>query len=426
MASLERFTHLPLHPKMVRFKRSAPAAPPILEDLSIHSLTLVGDLPEDLTCSICLGALEKPVQCSNGHLFCRACAEQVVKKAKKCPVCRCSMTAKSLIRPPSMVSNALGNIVVHCPHFEAAVSPKKPAPRRAKKKSKKDLEEEAREAGCLWTGPHQDLEGHLKSDCAHALRDCNLCEERMAQSLIEHHVQEECPERSMPCAFCNNGFKIAELKDHEDMCNKSPHVVIACICGVKLARGEIDEHVKKDISGHFQSLMTQNQTLAAAVDKLGIQNGKLDAAMSMVLAQNQVQEARNRELEARLKQMEHKVAQDPVLFTEFKLLVPVAFNGDRWSGPDFSFGGINFSIVFHKKKKGLYLFSRASINGGYEISVSLLVNGQSIFTPPQPYRSDGTSLSSMGWVKTGLGNDFELPLPVNGFHHLNVRIVREK
>ena len=399
---------------------------PILEDLSIHSLTLVGDLPDDFQCGICLGALEKPVQCSNGHLMCRDCAEQVVKKAKKCPVCRCSMTAKSLIRPSSIVSNALGNIVVHCPHFEAAVSPKKPAPRRAKKKSKKDLEEEAREAGCLWTGPHQDLEGHLKSDCAHALRDCNLCEERMAQSLIEHHVQEECPERSMPCAFCNNGFKIAELKDHEDMCNKSPHVVIACICGVKLARGQIDDHVKIDMAGHFHSLMTQYLALVA-------QNGQLDAAMSMVLTQNRAHEVRldhllaqNLALKSRLKQMEHKVAQDPVLFTEFELLVPVAFDGNRWTGPDFSFGGINFYIQYNKEEKGLHLFSRASNNWGCEMSVTMFVNGRSIFTPPRQYRSDGTLLISGVWRQNGAGMyNFELPAPVNGLHRLNVRISRE-
>ena len=238
----------------------------------------------------------------------------------------------------------------------------------------------------------------------------------------------------MPCAFCNNGFKIAELKDHEDVCDKSPHVVIACICGVKLARGEIDEHVKKDISGHFQSLMTQNQTLAAAVDRLdtvnqalATQNGKFDAAMSMVLAQNQAQEARNRALEAQLKQMEHKVAQDPVLFTEFELLVPVAFDGNRWIGPDFSFGGINFYIRYNKEKKRISLQSRESNNGVCEMTVSWFVNGESIFTPPQPYRSDGTVLRSGVWKKIGYGKPkFELPAPVNGFHHLNVRIVREK
>ena len=298
-----------------------------------------------------------------------------------------------------MVSSALGKTVVHCPHFEEAASlaPKKPAARRAKKTSKEDREQESRKEGCLWTGPHRDLERHLKSDCAHALRECNLCNKVMAKSMIEHHVEEECLERSMPCAFCNNDFIVSELKDHEDVCNKSPHVAVSCVCRVKLARGQIDDHIKNDMAGHLLYLMTLNQSLVE----------------------------QNEALEARVTQLEKNAVQDLQPFAEFEQSISL---DAKWFGPDMPFGGIDFCLQFDRGKTSLVLVSRksAGTTGLREIRVSCFVNGQ-LLASPTLYQSDGKAFLQGMWRNEGVAQrDFVMPVPINGVFYLKVRIVREK
>ena len=419
------------------------AAVPILENLSLHSLTLVGDLPDAFACGVCLGVLENPVQCSNGHLMCRDCAKQVLKKAKNCPMCRCPMSAGSLIRPPGIVSDALGNLVVYCPRSEAGAG----SPKRAKKKNQENQEEGALKVACVWMGPHRDLETHLKNDCAHALRKCSLCNEQMAQSLMEHHTQQECAERLMPCAFCKIDFKVAELKEHEDVCDMSPHVVVSCVCGAKLARGQLDDHIKNDIHGHFkfvvqngtqgaelEAIRTQNQTLVAQNKAQGAEVKAIRTQNQTLVAQNKAQGAeleairtQNQAFEARLDRVEQAL---PGLFIEFEIWVPVEFEGEYWIGLKRSFGGIDFHLEYNRSRGGLYLYSNVSKDASeilLEMTVSCFVNGMSLLSSPVQYRSDGMLFHNGKWQQVGRGrNNWTLPTPVNGFHQMAVKLGREK
>ena len=45
--------------------------------------------PDDkFSCAICTGVLRKPVQCTNGHVFCDVCIGDWLKKKPECPTCR--------------------------------------------------------------------------------------------------------------------------------------------------------------------------------------------------------------------------------------------------------------------------------------------------------------------------------------------------
>lgn len=76
---------------------------PLLEDYTIQTLTLACELPEALSCPVCLNALLDPVQCRNGHLQCRSCAAVCLAKEPVCPSCRVAMPPDDLTRPVALM-----------------------------------------------------------------------------------------------------------------------------------------------------------------------------------------------------------------------------------------------------------------------------------------------------------------------------------
>eukprot|EP01041_Mallomonas_annulata_P008152 gene8152-16761_t len=78
----------------------------------------------DLICSICMDVLNDPTQCTEGHLFCRTCIIEHLKKSASCPTCRAELTdknlssnrfAKNLISTISIFCSTLGGHMPSCP-----------------------------------------------------------------------------------------------------------------------------------------------------------------------------------------------------------------------------------------------------------------------------------------------------------------------
>eukprot|EP01063_Lacrimia_lanifica_P005477 TRINITY_DN13254_c0_g2_i1.p2 TRINITY_DN13254_c0_g2~~TRINITY_DN13254_c0_g2_i1.p2 ORF type:complete len:509 (+),score=154.16 TRINITY_DN13254_c0_g2_i1:77-1603(+) len=65
-----------------------PAAPLTTKDLE--------PLKADLKCKICAMLFEEPVVLSCGHVFCRGCALENLRHAKRCPLCRVKYTHRTL------------------------------------------------------------------------------------------------------------------------------------------------------------------------------------------------------------------------------------------------------------------------------------------------------------------------------------------
>lgn len=246
-------------------------------------------------------------------------------------------------------------------------------------------------------GPFKDLEGHLRNDCLLTTIKCE-CDKAMAISQLATHLKFDCPLRSMPCAFCQSEFKVAELKSHEEVCESSPHVMLPCICGKEFARGDIDDHLEKD-RGHLQLLMASVQSLQA-------QN-------KLLLAENHA--------------IKFKNSKKPKFSAVFHVVLPVAAAVKDWDGPSMLFCGVDFYM--QRQGRGLYIWSRPSFGaaGLFQVRISCTVNGKSVLSLAEHFRSDGLVSCKGKWEVNGLGTrEFELPEPVGGYCHLKVGLVKEE
>ena len=80
------------------------------------------------------------------------------------------------------------------------------------------------ENGCGWVGELQSLDDHLTT-CAYALLHCpNECMEnkeevRILRHDLDHHLENECPNRQYECPQCKDTGRYCDITTtHLDMC----------------------------------------------------------------------------------------------------------------------------------------------------------------------------------------------------------------
>lgn len=69
----------------------------------------------ELTCPLCYGVLEDPVQgtvCD--HLFCRSCLQSWLAQQSRCPVDRRFMSHGQLRSPPKIINNLINRLEIKC------------------------------------------------------------------------------------------------------------------------------------------------------------------------------------------------------------------------------------------------------------------------------------------------------------------------
>lgn len=128
----------------------------------------VNEVPDHLTCAICLGAVRDPLLLSCcGAKYCESCINPVRMQGKPCPNCRheefYTMLDKNLQR-------AVFNLSVYCIH---------------------------RDGGCEWSGEVIYLRKHVEEKCLFVGVACKYCRETFNRQVLELHEEEECPDRPM-------------------------------------------------------------------------------------------------------------------------------------------------------------------------------------------------------------------------------------
>ncbi len=170
---------------------------------------------EDL-CSQCAEILNEPMltECCGTHL-CRTCAEPsfIEGKLYECP--GCNQRSVTCILDRSKWKNIL-HLKVKCP---------------------------MKERGCLWTGDIQISHDHLHVDCKYLDFDCsNGCGESLERHEIVDHLENECPQRSVTCQYCNLVGTLENIVG--DHLLKCPKYLISCPngCGEQMKRSYYDQH----------------------------------------------------------------------------------------------------------------------------------------------------------------------------------------
>lgn len=157
---------------------------------SIDDCNFVEEVPDHLSCSICLGVINDPhlLSCC-GIKYCGSCINPIESQSKPCPNCRDpdfnTMLDKEMQR-------TVLNLKVYCDH---------------------------KAEGCPWVGEVRYLQGHLDNKCLHVGVACKYCSHKYSKQLIDKHESEGCPLLPMEVKIMNELRSInSKVKELESEC----------------------------------------------------------------------------------------------------------------------------------------------------------------------------------------------------------------
>ncbi|XP_068674158.1 TNF receptor-associated factor 6-like [Montipora foliosa] len=217
-----RFQRETLEPSAVSFiGRSEPLEPSTSGELRSEGYDEYFDPPLEskYECPICLLGLREPVQTTCGHRFCRGCILRSIRDAgPKCPVDNAHLD-ESQLYPDNFAKRELLNHDVFC---------------RLKKLY-----------GCPWKGPLSKLEDHME-ECEFVDMDCpKNCGKKFKKKDLKKHLEEECPNRTIPCDYCTEEVLWTSMENHYQTCPQYPS--LCEFCGKEdIPRNKMKEHIEKD------------------------------------------------------------------------------------------------------------------------------------------------------------------------------------
>ena len=181
----------------------------------------VDAVDDEFVCSICLEVFVEPMQCKEGHVFCKACIEKTLKKKEECPMDRSKLLKADLSRVRA-VENLISRKRVRCPHASQHTDD---------------------EDGCAWVGKVSERQEHLDDECGHTLVPCphDGCEVSVQRRVVSEHAAS-CEQRVEACERCSAGVVVSQRAQHEEEC---PMKRVACPldgCGALNRRKETAEH----------------------------------------------------------------------------------------------------------------------------------------------------------------------------------------
>ena len=188
---------------------------------ALESAHFVDAVDDEFVCSICLEIFVEPMQCKEGHVFCKACIEKTLKKKKECPMDRSKLLKADLSRVRA-VENLISRKRVRCPHASQHTDD---------------------EDGCAWVGKVSERQEHLDDECGHTLVPCphDGCEVSVQRRVVSEHAAscEHCVEA---CERCGEEGVVSQRAQHEEECPMGTVVCPRAGCEASGVRKETAEH----------------------------------------------------------------------------------------------------------------------------------------------------------------------------------------
>ena len=213
--------------------------------LDLRTLEYEGTVDENLTCPICRVALVSPVITNCDHVFCQKCLVQAHALNPVCPVDRLPLKLVSETRTaPKIVHNQLDALPVRCPNRSRGCS----------LVVARSLVENHVTRYCdktLVACPHPSCDKTVArkdvgKGCLHYDVKCEYCEEVKQKVDLEHHQDNECPNRKTRCELCDAEFLRHRQEEHKQEC---PEGETSCKfsllgCTLQMRRKNLEEHTE--------------------------------------------------------------------------------------------------------------------------------------------------------------------------------------
>ena len=229
----------------------------------------VEDLPEELTCSICMKVLCQPhlVNCCEQQ-FCKQCLNEWCRKNKTCPHCRSTDFSTILLKQKT---RKVGQLKVYCPN-------KKHSCKAELKISEYDSHLSlANNKGCsyvLLDCPNDckakvfrgEMETHTREKCPNRIVSCEWCKLEGEYQLVAGEHLKKCPSFPLPCPLgCGVELIRKDLESHHSTC---PLELVPCPlrglgCMTKVCRKDLDKHTETSTLQHMTKLAKSHTTLQA-------------------------------------------------------------------------------------------------------------------------------------------------------------------
>ena len=188
-------------------------------------------------CGLCAEVMKCPVQCPQGHTFCKSCFTTALESKGQCPI-RCSekRLEVSMLVVNRIVEDMIGELTVRCSSRVDSINITNTTIQPLKK-IRFSLEE-----GCNWCGQYKNLSQHQK-ECLFINQRCpNFgCTIELNKKDLNSHL-ESCLYRQINCLLCNLSYKFIETEEHEESCLGK---LIDCPnnCHLSFPKSELQNHL---------------------------------------------------------------------------------------------------------------------------------------------------------------------------------------
>ena len=201
------------------------------------------DAVDEWMCPICLRVVVSPLQCKEGHVFCKGCIKTALREKKKCPMDRSALQVADLSRARA-VEETVSRKRLRCPCAAQHTD---------------------EEDGCGWVGMVRERQTHIDTECGYTSVPCphDGCEVRVQRRAVEEHAAS-CEQRVEACEHCGEGGVVSQRAQHEQVC---PQVAVEC--PFKEVGCTAPSMLRKDVAAHEAEAGQKHATLALAAQKEG-------------------------------------------------------------------------------------------------------------------------------------------------------------